>query len=98
MDVGLLRKSFDLIAPTKEAFAHAFYARLFEQYPALRPLYSQDISVQARSFAATLQMIVSAVEREEDLVSAVRKLGVKHVCYGAKAAHYPLVGAVLLDT
>ena len=28
----------------------------------------------------------------------MRKLGVKHVSYGAKATHYPLVGGVLLDT
>ena len=98
MDVQLLKESFDLIAPTKDEFAHAFYTRLFEQYPAVRPLFSEDISTQARSLAATLQMVVRAVERGEDLVPALHKLGAKHVSYGAQAAHFPLVGAVLLDT
>jgi hemoglobin-like flavoprotein len=94
----LLRKSFDLIAHTKEGFTHAFYACLFERHPTVRPLFAEDVSVQARSFAATLEMRVRAVERGEDLVPALSKLGAKHVSYGAQAEHYPLVGAVLLDT
>jgi methyl-accepting chemotaxis protein len=96
MKAQLLRSSFDLISPEK--FVHAFYIRLFERYPALRPLFVQDISIQERSLAATLEVIVQAAEQQEDLSHMLYLLGKRHAMYGVLPEHYPLLGTALLET
>lgn len=40
MDVALLQQSFAEIEPQKEAFAEAFYQRLFALYPQTIPLFA----------------------------------------------------------
>ncbi len=96
MKAQLLRSSFDLISPEK--FTHAFYVRLFERYPALRPLFVQDIYIQERSLAATLQLIVHAAEQQEDLSHMLYMLGKRHAMYGVLPEHYPLLRTALLET
>ena len=41
MNVQLLKESFDMIVPQKDAFAHSFYERLFTDYPQTQPLFAQ---------------------------------------------------------
>jgi len=96
MQVQLLRSSFDLISPEK--FTHAFYIRLFERYPELRPLFVQDIYIQERSLAATLEVIVQAAEQQDDVSQMLYLLGKRHVKYGVLSEHYPLLGTTLLET
>jgi nitric oxide dioxygenase len=96
MNAQLLRTSFDLISPEK--FTHALFARLFECYPMLRSLFVQDIYIQERSLAATLQMIVQAAEQQEDVSQALYLLGKRHAMYGVLPEHYALFETVLLET
>jgi hemoglobin-like flavoprotein len=96
MKVQLLRSSFDLISPEK--FTHALFMRLFEQYPMLRSLFVQDMYIQERSLAATLQMIVRAAEQQEDLSQTLYLLGKRHAMYGVLPEHYRLFQTVLLET
>jgi hemoglobin-like flavoprotein len=99
MDIALLKYSFGLLSPQKEAFAHSFYQRLFLCYPQVQPLFAKvDMKRQESSLVATLEMIIDGMERGDNLAPALQALGRRHVDYGAKAADYPLVGAVLLET
>lgn len=47
---------------------------------------------------ATLAVVISGVERGENLIPVLHQLGAKHQRYGAAPEHYPAVGAVLLET
>lgn len=101
MDPVLLKDSFNMVAPTKEAFARHFYSQLFEQYPQTRQLFpptEEGMRRQESSLIATLAVVVAGVERGENLTQVIRKLGERHHRYGAQAAHYPLVGQLLLQT
>ncbi|SRR5258708_1653510 len=99
MNVALLKESFDLIVPQKEAFAHSFYERLFADYPQTQALFAAtDMRRQESSLAATLAAVVAGVERGDNLVPVLQQLGQKHKRYGAQTEHYPIVGAVLLET
>lgn len=99
MDARLLRSSFDLIAPEKDKFAEAFYLRLFEKYPQTRPFFANaDMSMQARSLAATLALVVASVEKGDDLTPALQALGARHKTYGVRPEHYPIVGEILIET
>ncbi len=99
MDANLLKQSFDMIIPQKEAFAHSFYQRLFSDYPTTRQMFARtDMARQEGSLMATLAVVVSGVERGDNLTPTLRTLGQKHQQYGALPEHYPLVGGVLLET
>lgn len=99
MDVGLLKQSFEMIASQKDPFAYSFYQRLFSYYPQVQPLFAQtDMRRQTSSLMATLAVVISGVERGDNLLPTIQALGEKHRGYGAMSAHYPLVGGVLLET
>jgi hemoglobin-like flavoprotein len=101
MDPVVLKESFNLVAPHKEAFARHFYSQLFEHYPQTRQLFpptEEGMRRQESSLIATLAVVVAGVERGENLTQVIRKLGERHHRYGAQAAHYPLVGQLLLQT
>lgn len=98
MNAALLKESFDLIVPRKEEFAHSFYERLFRDYPQTRSLFAADMRRQEMALVAALATVVAGVQKGENLVPVLRKLGSRHRGYGATAAHYPAVGVTLLAT
>ncbi len=101
MDATLLKESFNLVAPRKEDFARNFYDRLFQQYPQTRQLFpptEMGMRRQESSLIATLAVVVAGVERGENLTQVIRALGDRHSRYGAQAAHYPIVGQMLIET
>jgi hemoglobin-like flavoprotein len=99
MNAALLKESFSLIEPEKDTFAASFYQRLFEKYPATRAFFAEtDMKKQARTLAATLAVVVAGVEKGEDLVPTLQKLGARHKTYGVVSDHYPIVGEVLIET
>ncbi len=99
MDAGLLRSSFDLIAPDKDQFAQSFYQLLFEKYPGTRQFFANtNMSKQAHLLASTLALVVAGVEKGEDLTPTLQTLGARHKTYGVLPEHYPIVGEVLIET
>jgi hemoglobin-like flavoprotein len=47
---------------------------------------------------ATLAVVVNGLSNLDSILPAASALAVRHVTYGAKAEHYPVVGAALLWT
>ena len=47
---------------------------------------------------ATLAVVVNGLSNLESILPAASALAVRHVGYGAKAEHYPVVGSALLWT
>jgi hemoglobin-like flavoprotein len=52
--IGHLRDSVALLPMEDLGPAEEFYRRLFELAPEVRPLFSREISLQARKFSDTL--------------------------------------------
>jgi hemoglobin-like flavoprotein len=99
MDVALLQQSFAEVVPQQEAFAEAFYQRLFTLYPQTIPLFATtNMKRQQSSLMATLELVVAGVVRGDDVVPSIEQLGRRHAMYGVKAEHYPMVGQALLET
>jgi hemoglobin-like flavoprotein len=47
--IFLVQSSFVLIAQRADEFGKRFYANLFEAYPEIRPLFSDDMAAQINS-------------------------------------------------
>ena len=97
MDLDALETSFDLIAPRGEELVDTFYARLFAAAPAVEPLFAgTDLPEQKKMLLATLVLLRRSLRDLGSIVPKLRELGRRHVAYGARPEHYPVVGAVLI--
>jgi hemoglobin-like flavoprotein len=94
--VKLVQSSFSRVAP--EQAAVMFYDRLFEIAPQVKSMFPADMTEQRKKLMVMLTAVVSGLGNLESILPAASALATRHVSYGAKAAHYPVVGAALLWT
>jgi hemoglobin-like flavoprotein len=96
--VKLVQDSFTKVAPISETAAVLFYDRLFEVAPQVKAMFPADMSEQRRKLMATLAVVVNGLGDLPSILPAASALAKRHVNYGAKAEHYPVVGTALLWT
>jgi hemoglobin-like flavoprotein len=96
--VKLVQESFAKVAPISETAAVLFYDRLFDIAPKVRAMFPTDLTEQRRKLMATLAVVVGGLGNLESVLPAASALAKRHVSYGAKPEHYPVVGAALLWT
>src|SRR6202171_4937701 len=96
--VKLVQESFAKVAPISETAAVLFYDRLFEIAPAVKAMFPADMTGQRKKLMAMLAAVVNGLANLESILPAASALAQRHVSYGAKAEHYPVVGVALLWT
>src|ERR1700685_1945899 len=96
--VKLVQQSFAKVAPISEAAAVLFYDRLFEVAPSVRAMFPADMTEQRKKLMATLAVVVNGLANLQSILPAASALATRHVSYGARPEHYPVVGAALLWT
>src|SRR6202171_353335 len=96
--VKLVQESFAKVAPISDTAAMLFYNRLFEVAPQVKAMFPADMTEQRRKLMATLAVVVNGLGNPESILPAASALATRHVSYGARAEHYPVVGAALLWT
>jgi len=96
--VKLVQDSFAKVVPISEAAAMLFYDRLFEIAPQVKAMFPADMTEQRRKLMIMLAAVVNGLGNLQSILPAASALATRHVAYGAKAEHYPVVGAALLWT
>jgi len=96
--VRLVQQSFSKVAPIADQAAMIFYDRLFEVAPTVKALFPADLTEQRKKLMAMLAAVVNGLSNIESILPAASALATRHVTYGAKAEHYPVVGGALLWT
>lgn len=96
--VTLVQQSFTKVAPISDQAAVIFYDRLFEIAPQVKAMFPSDLTEQRQKLMATLAVVVNGLSNLESILPAASALATRHVGYGAKAEHYPVVGSALLWT
>jgi hemoglobin-like flavoprotein len=96
--IEAIQESFVKVAPISEQAAAMFYGRLFEIAPSVKPLFKGDMTEQGRKLMATLAVVVNGLTNLETILPAASALAKRHVGYGVKPIHYPIVGEALLWT
>jgi hemoglobin-like flavoprotein len=96
--IKLVQDSFSKVAPISEQAAVLFYDRLFEVAPAVKAMFPADMTEQRKKLMGTLAVVVNGLTNLEAVLPAASALAKRHVNYGAKPEHYPVVGGVLLWT
>ena len=99
LQVVILEQSFSRILMQKQAFAQAFYDRLFERFPQVKPLFmNTDMKLQQNKLLGALAMVVSNLRHPEKLVEPLKELGRRHESYHVRPEHYAMVGTILVET
>jgi methyl-accepting chemotaxis protein len=76
-----------------------FYARLFAAAPAVKPLFAgTDLKKQKTMLLGTLVLLRKSLRDLGAIVPKLHELGARHVAYGARPEHYPVVGQVLIGS
>jgi hemoglobin-like flavoprotein len=96
--VKLVQSSFSRVAPISEQVATMFYDRLFEIAPQVKSMFPADMTEQRKKLMVMLTAVVNGLGNLESILPAASALATRHVSYGAKAEHYPVVGGALLWT
>jgi methyl-accepting chemotaxis protein len=97
LDVKALETSFDLIAPCGDELMDEYYARLFEVSPVMITLFAgTDMKRQKAAVLGALVLLRKSFRNLDALLPTLHKLGARHVEYGARPEHYPVVGEVLI--
>lgn len=97
--VDALRTTFVALGDDKDGFAKAFYARLFQMAPAIKPLFAKsNPQDQRRKLMNALTLAVDSIDNIAALVPRIRALGVFHMNTGVEDGHYDIMGEALLST
>ena len=90
--VKLVQLSFSKVAPISEQAAMQFYDRLFEIVPQVKSMFPADMTEQRKKLMTMLAAVVKGLGNLESILPVASALATRHVSYGAKAEHYPVVG------
>src|SRR5690349_4097351 len=71
-----------------QTLAPRFYARLFERYPEVRPLFPDDMARQHAHSTVAIAVLVTNLAHLDALAGPLRELGARHVGYGVRREHY----------
>jgi nitric oxide dioxygenase len=93
-----VQQSFAKVAPVSETAAVLFYDRLFEVAPTVRAMFPADMTEQRKKLMAMLAAVVNGLANLDSILPAASALAKRHVAYGARPEHYPVVGSALLWT
>jgi nitric oxide dioxygenase len=96
--INLVQQSFAKVAPVADQAAVLFYDRLFEVAPSVKAMFPADMTEQRKKLMATLAVVVNGLSSLESILPAASALATRHVTYGARPEHYPVVGSTLLWT
>lgn len=96
--IEIIEDSWDYIITNTEEAGNLFYNRLFQQSPALRPLFKDDMRDQERKLISLITFAVSKLKNIDSIISDVQALGTRHKGYGVKDEHYNDVASALLWT
>ena len=97
LDLEARETSFDAVAPRGDELMNVFYARLFAAAPGVRSLFPRDMTTQKTMLLSALVLLRKSLRNLEEIVPTLRELGARHVAYGARPEHYPVVGAALIE-
>jgi hemoglobin-like flavoprotein len=88
--------SWKRLLPYRFEAIELFYQRLFSEHPELRESFRHDMSNQRDSLLVILDNFVANLDRIDDVVPGLQRLGRRHAAYGVRDEHYDAFNAALI--
>jgi nitric oxide dioxygenase len=68
--------------------AQQFYERLFQLHPEYRKLFKEDNKEQHRKLAFAITLVVTKLDKLDQIAEEVRSLSARHAKYGVKPEYF----------
>lgn len=91
----LIRESFHAVSGDAAGSAASFYAHLYRIAPQTEHLFVADMTRQGAKLMSTLAVAVGHIDDWSTLRPVLEDLAMRHLAYGVRAEHYPVVGEAL---
>ena len=91
MDAELLETSLALVDTPDDGLTTRFYAILFDRYPTVRPMFSEDMGRQAKMLRSAIVSVVDHLDDPTWLTETLGELGARHASWGVVALMYDAV-------
>ncbi len=75
-----------------------FYTKLFMNHPSLKKMFPKNMDEQYKKLIDTISVIVSRLDKLDEITVEISALAKRHVNYGVQTIHYEWVGNALLWT
>lgn len=92
-----IRYSWGRIVAYREKAGQVFYGKLFALAPDLRPLFEQNVEVQNKKLILAVTVIVSKLNKLENLEQEMHWLGRMHRGFDLQALHFELFSKSFLE-
>lgn len=96
--IKLVRETWGFVIAKSDQAGQLFYTRLFEVAPSVRPLFKEDITLQARKLMNMVTYVVTKLDKLDTIMTEIKSLAQRHKKYGAVKDHYAVVGECLIFT
>ena len=96
-DLNLLKENWRAVEEDPEALSRRLYDRLFELDPSTEELFPDDMAPQRDKFIVALRMVITSLERGDDLQPVLVGMGKRHADYDVYKDDFDTVGQALLD-
>jgi len=96
--IALVQSSFAKVEPMASVAGEAFYKRLFDIAPEVRPMFAGDVTEQANKLMTALGLVVKGLTDLPRIVPVAENLARAHVDFGVTKEQYASVGVALIDT
>jgi nitric oxide dioxygenase len=98
-EIALIKKSWSSVKKIDPvAIGDIFYGKLFYDNPELRKMFPQDIAELNKKISDMLDIIITRLEKLDELKGEIMAMAKRHVDYGVRPEHYNMVGKALLLT
>ena len=94
-EANRIRASFHALSQDPAASAASFYAHLYRIAPQTEHLFVADLTRQGAKLMSTLAVAVGHIDDWNTLRPVLQDLAMRHLAYGVRAEHYPVVGEAL---
>ncbi len=95
-DLEIMRSCMQMAVKEAPLVSEYFHDELFRLAPETRQLYRMNLVIQGRLLIDRMSMIVTQMHDIEALRPFVEDLAIRHVGYGVRPEHYPLVRQALV--
>ncbi len=89
--INRLSTSFRIIEPQLDEVVTVFYRQLFEAAPQIRSMFPDDLGRQKKHMVNALLLVAKNVPDIENLIEPLREMGARHISYGTREEHFPIV-------
>jgi nitric oxide dioxygenase len=95
--IDLVEETLRAATPVLDELVEHFYKRLFAADPSVEALFQNDPAERVAKFAEELQVLITSIRRLDLFLAEAQALGVRHMTYGVRAAHYRLARNALME-